>query len=399
MLTVAAGAYTLSSSSATPSKIYKCQPSVISANFSDYAEITAVTAIIENRNSVLVNGSLLSSHEEFAMSNAGLGQWTYTYGNDPTIVWGNKSIAFNVSYGEYYYSNFETGFDGYDSVVNTRTMAHSYSGNYSLAVGTGAQTQKTITLPSYPFELDAAVWLDTPFSNDQFELTMQLSTNVRGTVLANYPTTGTWGYATGLATFVDTGIPVTGNSWQAVKIIMHNATNYSGYVNNTTLFESKPIRTAGANTGIGIYRAPVTSAVYVDDIRVRNVTTVGSGTNTSNSYLFVYSDTCTGTGISNVSIGIGNYTNRLARDEGNLLTFMVQPFVDYWGQIFYVLCVFAIVMTMYIKNQHVGAPLLTGVGLLGFLAAYNLLPDGWKIYMAIIMASVIVGILWKVFKK
>ncbi|KAB2942417.1 MAG: hypothetical protein MPEBLZ_04355 [Candidatus Methanoperedens nitroreducens] len=225
IFTVAAGAYTLSSSSATPSKIYKCQPSVISATFSDFAAITAVTVIIENKNAILVNGTSLTPYEEYAMANAGGGQWTYTYGNDPTIVWGNKSISFNVS-------------------------------------------------------------------------------------------------------------------------------------------------TAG-----------------------------GYAINTTTSYVFVYSDICTGTGISNVSIGIGNYTNRLARDEGNLLTFMIQPFVDYWGQIFYVLCVFAIVMAMYIKNQHVGPPLLTGVGLLGFLAAYNLLPDGWKIYMAIIMAAVIAGILWKVFKK
>lgn len=67
IFTVAAGAYTLSSSSATPSKIYKCQPSVISATFSDFAAITAVTVIIENKNAILVNGTSLTPYEEYAM--------------------------------------------------------------------------------------------------------------------------------------------------------------------------------------------------------------------------------------------------------------------------------------------------------------------------------------------
>jgi len=218
-------AYTLDSSAAIPSKIFKCQPSTIYANFSDFAGITAVNVTIGNNLAVMVNGSSLTPHEDYAMSNAGGGQWTYVYGNNASIIWGNKSIVFNVS---------------------------------------------------------------------------------------------------------------TGATW---------------------------------------------------------------ATNTTSSYVFVYSDFCTGTGITNVSINGGNYTNRLARDDANFLSWMVQPFVDYWGMVFYVMCVFAIVMAMYIKNQHVGAPLLTGTLLLGLLAAYNKLPDEWKVWMAVIMAAAIVAILWKVFKK
>jgi len=218
-------AYTLDSSSAIPGKIYKCQPSTVYANFSDFTGITGVSVLIDNKFPAMINGTSLMPREVYAMSTTGGGQWTYVYGNNASIVWGNKSIRFNVS-------------------------------------------------------------------------------------------------------------------------------------------------TAG-----------------------------GSVVESTGSSVFVYSDDCVGTGITNVSVGAGNYTSRLQLDDANLLTWMIRPFVDYWGQIFYILCVLAIVMTIYIKSQHVGSPLLVGTGLLALLGAYQLLPADWKIWIMVIMAAAIVTILWKVFKK
>lgn len=134
----------------------------------------------------------------------------------------------------------------------------------------------------------------------------------------------------------------------------------------------------------------------------RIVDAAGPHTNTTSSYVFVYSDDCTGSDISNISIGIGNYTNRLMNNNANPILYTAQPYVDYWDFVpglFYILLVFLLVSVTYIKNQHIGAPLLVGVIMVGELVTFYIVPPEVKLWIGVVMAASIVAILWKVFKS
>lgn len=96
-------AYTLDNSSVTREKMFKCQTSTIIANFS--GSITNVDVMINNSQNVMINGSLTDSTEKYTMSNLGGGKWSYDYGNNAAIIWGNKILAFDVTAGGLHYTN------------------------------------------------------------------------------------------------------------------------------------------------------------------------------------------------------------------------------------------------------------------------------------------------------
>jgi len=207
-------------------KIFKCQSSNISANFT--GAVGAVTVYI-NISGIMVNGSMREEYNSFAMINPGGGLWVYYYGNDPTMLWGNKSIAFKAD------------------------------------------------------------------TNPEANLT--------------------------------------------------------------------------------------------DD------------------HIFVYSDECTGTDIlsyRNVSYrtsGFGNYTRLLFTGQQNLLEFAQQPFLNKIGYVLYLLIMFTVCVVIYIKHQSVMAPLqitfITGAT----LAASNLIPDQYKLYMLLMAAAATAAIFWRLGKS
>ena len=121
-------------------------------------------------------------------------------------------------------------------------------------------------------------------------------------------------------------------------------------------------------------------------------------TNSTDYFIFVYSDDCVGTGISNISIGIGNYTNRLQQD-GQFLQFFVQPYLDYWGSAFYLIVLFIMISVIYIKNQDISQPILMGFISLAALAASGLMPLEYRNVLMMLMAAALAGIFWKVFKS
>jgi len=93
-----ASAYTLDSSGANPNKIFKCQEAIVTANFSNYSSITAVTAIFTNQR-ILLHGITYHNVTTKSMSNSGLGVWTTTFGGDPNMLWGSRTISFSVTEG------------------------------------------------------------------------------------------------------------------------------------------------------------------------------------------------------------------------------------------------------------------------------------------------------------
>lgn len=123
---------------------------------------------------------------------------------------------------------------------------------------------------------------------------------------------------------------------------------------------------------------------------------------TTNNYLLVYSDTCTGTGMSsyqNLSLGFGNYTNRFFTGEATVVDFAFYPWIEYLGYVFYILVIFWISLVVYMKNQNIAQPLIILFTSLGALVTTTWLPPEYKPYIIMVMALGLGGIFYKVFKS
>lgn len=141
-LTTGALGASLDSHGVSPGKIFKCQTTNISANFT--GAVGAVTVYV-NISGVMVNGTAQSEINSYAMINAGGGLWVYYYGNDPAMLWGNKSISFKADTNTvtndtqdhvFVYSDECTGTD-IQSYRNTSLRGNF--GNYTRALFDGSQ--------------------------------------------------------------------------------------------------------------------------------------------------------------------------------------------------------------------------------------------------------------------
>ena len=130
---------TLLTSSASPDKIFKCGESTISANFSD-AGITSVNAILTSMKAVQPmivnngNNNPIMQSTTVALSYNGT-YWVGTFGDDSTLLWGERAISYNVTNGtgSYLYSSGQTVFVYSDEC--TGTGKNSYQ-NYTTGIGT-----------------------------------------------------------------------------------------------------------------------------------------------------------------------------------------------------------------------------------------------------------------------
>jgi hypothetical protein len=123
---------------------------------------------------------------------------------------------------------------------------------------------------------------------------------------------------------------------------------------------------------------------------------------TTNNYVMVYSDTCTGTGMSsyqNLSLGFGNYTNKFFNGEATLIDFALNPWIEYLGYVFYIFVIFWISLIVYMKNQNIVQPLIILFTSLGALVTTTWLPPEYKPYIIMIMALGLGGMFYKVFKS
>jgi hypothetical protein len=91
-LTTGAMGASLDSHGVSPEKIFKCQSTNISANFT--GAVGAVKVYV-NISGIMVNGTIQSENNNYSMIYSG-GTWVYYYGNDPAMLWGNKSISFKA---------------------------------------------------------------------------------------------------------------------------------------------------------------------------------------------------------------------------------------------------------------------------------------------------------------
>jgi hypothetical protein len=103
----------------------------------------------------MVNGAIQEEHNSYAMTNAGGGLFVYYYGNDPGMLWGNKTIAFKADTNPtinttgdhiFVYSDECTGTD-IQSYHNT-SFRGSF-GNYTGALFSG--TQNILEFARAPF--------------------------------------------------------------------------------------------------------------------------------------------------------------------------------------------------------------------------------------------------------
>jgi len=98
LLAIPVSAYTLDSSGAHPDKIFKCQLATVIANFSDYGSITSVTAIFINER-IMSQGLSVYNTSSIAMTDSGSGVWSTTFGGNPTMYWGERTILLSVNDG------------------------------------------------------------------------------------------------------------------------------------------------------------------------------------------------------------------------------------------------------------------------------------------------------------
>jgi hypothetical protein len=125
----------------------------------------------------------------------------------------------------------------------------------------------------------------------------------------------------------------------------------------------------------------------------------------SPSYIFVYSDPCSGSNIQgyrNVSYratGFGNYTRALFSGDRNLIEFAQQPYLDYFGYSIYLLMLFTFCGILYLKNQSIMQPLMLGFLALSSLVLSSLVPPAFKTYILLIMAVALAAIFYRLFKS
>ena len=132
--------------------------------------------------------------------------------------------------------------------------------------------------------------------------------------------------------------------------------------------------------------------------------------NLSSSYVFVYSDDCTGSnilGYQNTTYrqtGFGNNTRLLFTGQENLLQFSVHPFLTYFGESIYLLFLFVLCMVLYVKNQSVMTPIIMGFIGIATLVSTGLISQGnfggeFKIYILLFISLATAAIFWKLFKS
>lgn len=135
-----AEAYTLDSSGVTRDKMFKCQKSTITANFT--GTITSVDVMINNTFKVMLAGVLTDSQEKYTMSDLGGGQWSYDYGNNAGLTWGVKSIAFDVLSDGVHYTNTSSA---QILVYSDTCMGVNIQGRQNISTGQGNYTKRLWT--------------------------------------------------------------------------------------------------------------------------------------------------------------------------------------------------------------------------------------------------------------
>jgi hypothetical protein len=127
--------------------------------------------------------------------------------------------------------------------------------------------------------------------------------------------------------------------------------------------------------------------------------------------VFVYSDMCVGTDITNytgISSGLGRYTSMIyggkftffgTSIETSFIGWAIYPFLEYWGYLFYLIVVFMVCSTIYLKTQNVTQPLVIAVILLLVLASSAVIEPVYRKWIVVILALGIGVLYYRVFVR
>jgi len=166
MMVLNANGATLINTNISPQKIFKCQSTEISVNYS--GAVNYVTLYV-NITGIMVNGSMQEEHNNYNMTNATGGQFIYYYGNDPAMLWGNKTISFkaDTNPGEnttnehiFVYSDECSGTDIID--YRNTTFRGSF-GNYTGAIFRGEKNILTFAEQPYLLNIGSIIYLFVMF--------------------------------------------------------------------------------------------------------------------------------------------------------------------------------------------------------------------------------------------
>lgn len=158
--TALSNAATLDSFNTSPHKIFKCQASTVTANYSNTADIVSVDA--------LINTSRTGLTETLALSDGGSGHYSGSYGNDNTTAWGNKTVAFRVNTAGAPYINSSTAYIFVYSDDCTGTNIQGYKnvtlrtggfGNYTRPLFTGERNLLEFAVQPFLDYWGAAIYL------------------------------------------------------------------------------------------------------------------------------------------------------------------------------------------------------------------------------------------------
>jgi len=135
-------------------------------------------------------------------------------------------------------------------------------------------------------------------------------------------------------------------------------------------------------------------------------------TYTSGTEIFVYGDRCTGTGATNYTqIGttsMGKFTKMLYQGqfdflgtslETSFIGFAIFPWIEVWGYLFYLLVVFTVVTTIYLKTQNVTQPIAVGVFLLLIFASSAVIDAVYRQWVIFFLALGITALYYRIFVR
>ncbi len=124
---------------------------------------------------------------------------------------------------------------------------------------------------------------------------------------------------------------------------------------------------------------------------LNGVTTYSPGTK-----VFVYSDVCTGTDLTNytqLDSGLGKYTSKLYTGM-DLVTWSYYSWIEYFGYMFYVLIIFMVVVIQYMKSQNIIQPLIITIFMmLVGVSTIVVVPSDWQNYV-IMVIGLLIGIVY-----
>jgi len=118
--------------------------------------------------------------------------------------------------------------------------------------------------------------------------------------------------------------------------------------------------------------------------------------------VFIMNSQCTGTGKTNYSLnpppGIGNYTKKLYQGMP-FLDWAVYPWLAAWGYLFYVFVMFTVCLSIYMKTENIGSPLLAALIMLLVAATTGVVPLEYRQTVVMLIGVALGAIYMKFFVK